>query len=192
TIDRSMQYEVEQALVRGVTAANAKGGMAIVADVRTGDILAMATVDGAMNDHPAQAAPASENNRPVTDVYEPGSTNKVITMSGAIQEGLVTPDTTFDDVYQSINIGGTDYTDVEEHSSTMSVADILAQSSNVGTIKIAGMLGKQGLSHYLDAFGFGHSTGLGLPGEASEITLPLSQYNDTSIGSIPTRYNLAV
>jgi cell division protein FtsI (penicillin-binding protein 3) len=163
-----------------------------VADVLTGDILAMATVDGAADGRPAGPAPATEQNKPATIVYEPGSTNKVITMAGAIQEGLVSPDTVLDNVYQSINIGGTDYTDVDDHPSTMSVTDILAQSSNVGTIKIAGLLGKERLSHYLDTFGFGHSTGLGLPGESPGITLPLSQYNDTSMGSIPIGYSVAV
>jgi cell division protein FtsI (penicillin-binding protein 3) len=153
----------------------------------------MATVDGASDTQPAHTADSTENNRPVTDVYEPGSTNKVITMSGAIQEGLVTPDTTFDDVYQSINVGGTDYQDVDEHSSTMSVADILAQSSNVGTIKIAHELGPTKLAQYLDAFGFGHPTGLDLPGESagSSFVMP-KDYTDTSMGSIPIGYGIAV
>jgi len=192
TLDSSLQWNTEQALLQGVSAMAAKGGTAIIVDVQTGDVLAMASVDGATSDRPAQVAAATENNRPVTDVYEPGSTNKVITMAGAIQEGLVSPDTVLDNVYQSINIGGTDYTDVDDHPSTMSVTDILAQSSNVGTIKIAGLLGKERLSHYLDTFGFGHSTGLGLPGESPGITLPLSQYNDTSMGSIPIGYSVAV
>jgi cell division protein FtsI (penicillin-binding protein 3) len=192
TIDASLQWSTEQALLSGVTAMNARGGTAIIVDVQTGDILAMATVDGATDTAPAHAADATESNRPVATVYEPGSTNKVITMAGAIQEGIVSPDTTFDDIGQSVNVGGTDYTDVEDHATTMSVSDILAQSSNVGTIRVASLLGKQGLAHYLDAFGFGHSTGLGLPGEASGITLPLSQYNDTSMGSIPIGYSVAV
>ena len=97
-IDQSLQWNTEQALLQGVTAMNAKGGTAVIVDVQTGDILAMASVDGATDTHPAEAAPATENNRPVTDVYEPGSTNKVITMSGAIEEGIVSPDTVFDDV----------------------------------------------------------------------------------------------
>ena len=78
---------------------NAKGGIAIIVDVQTGDVLAMATVDGATDDRPrARRAARPSSNTPVTDVYEPGSTNKVITMAGAIEEGLVSPDTVFDDV----------------------------------------------------------------------------------------------
>ena len=99
TIDSSLQWNTEQALTQGVQAMNAKGGIAIVVDVQTGDVLAMATVDGATDHAPgARPRPRPSSNRPVTDVYEPGSTNKVITMAGAIEEGLVTPDTTFDDV----------------------------------------------------------------------------------------------
>ena len=194
TIDQSLQWNTEQALLQGVTAMNAKGGTAVIVDVQTGDVLAMATVDGAADDtHPAHVAAATESNRPVTDVYEPGSTNKVITMSGAIQEGLVSPDTVFDDVYQSINVGGTDYTDVEDHSSTMRVSDILAQSSNVGTIKIAERLGPTRLAQYLDAFGFGQPTGLNLPGESSGVSFDAKKdYTDTSMGSIPIGYGIAV
>jgi len=113
-------------------------------------------------------------------------------MSGAIQEGLVGPDTLFHDIGESVNIGGTDYTDVDQHPSTMTVSDILAQSSNVGTIRIASMLGKERFARYLDEFGFGKPTGLGFPGESPGITLPVSQYNDTSMASIPIGYGVAV
>ena len=161
--------------------------------MQTGDILAMATVDGATDTAPAQAAPASEKNRPVTDVYEPGSTNKVITMAGAIQEGLIGPDTVFNDVGQSINIGGYDFEDAEEHPTSMTASDILAYSSNVGTITIARQLGATRLSHYLDAFGFGQPTGLGLPGEESGTSFDFDRdYTDASIGSVPIGYGIAV
>jgi cell division protein FtsI (penicillin-binding protein 3) len=152
----------------------------------------MATVDGATPTDPARVATAQETNRAVTDVYEPGSTNKVITMSGAIQEGLVTPDTVVNDVEQSINIGGTPYEDVEEHPTSMSVADILAQSSNVGTINVAHDLGKDRLAHYLDAFGYGKLTGLGLPGEQAGTTFDAAKYTDTSMGAVPIGYAISV
>jgi cell division protein FtsI (penicillin-binding protein 3) len=194
TIDASLQWQTEQSLLEGVQNMNAKGGTAVIVDVQTGDVLAMATVDGATDTQPAHVADNTENNRTVTDVYEPGSTNKVVTMAGAIQEGKVTPDTVFDDVYQSINVGGTDYTDVEDHSSTMTVADILAQSSNVGTIKVASQLGPAKLAQYLHAFGYGQPTGLNLPGESpgSSFYDTKQDYTDTSMGSIPIGYGIAV
>jgi cell division protein FtsI (penicillin-binding protein 3) len=192
TLDQALQWNTEQALVQGVAAANAKGGTAVVVDVQTGDVLAMASVDGATNDHPVQVASASASDRPVSDIYEPGSTNKVITMAGAIQEGLVSPDTVLDGIGQSVIVDKKEFDDVDQHSTSMSVSDILAQSSNVGTIRIAGMLGKQRFSSYLDAFGLGKLTGVGLPGETAGTTLKVADYNDTSMASIPIGYSVGV
>jgi len=192
TIDQSLQWNTEQALLQGVSTAGAKGGIAIVMDVQTGDVLAMASVDGATDTQPVRTASSTESNRPVATVYEPGSTNKVITMAGAIQEGVVAPDTVFNDIGQSYTVGDATYNDAEAHSSTMSVTDILAYSSNVGTIRIAKMLGSQRFDHYLQAFGFGHTTGINLPGESAGLILPLNQYNDTSMASIPIGYSIGV
>jgi cell division protein FtsI (penicillin-binding protein 3) len=192
TLDRSLQWKTEQVLTSEVANTNAEGGMAILADVRTGDILAMVTVDGATSTSPAQPAPATEANAPVTTVYEPGSTNKVITMAAAIQEGLVTPDTEIPNLGSSIRIGGQDYADVESHPTTMTVSQILKISSNVGTITIAGMLGKTRFDRYLHGFGFGTQTTLGFPGESAGLILPLRDYNDTSMGSMPIGNGIAV
>ncbi len=193
TIDSSLQWTTEQSLLNGVTSMNARGGTAIVVDVQTGDVLAMATVDGATDTAPAQVAPATESNRPVADVYEPGSTNKVITMAGAIQEGVVSPDTQFDNVGQSIDIGGYNFEDAEEHPSSMTASDILTYSSNVGTITIARQLGATRLSNYINAFGFGQPTGLGVPGESSGTSFDVKRdYTDASIGSVPIGYGIAV
>jgi cell division protein FtsI (penicillin-binding protein 3) len=191
TIDRSIQYEAEQALVEQVDAIDAKGGMAIVMDVRTGDILAMATVDGETADAPAHPAPATQRNRPVTDVFEPGSTNKVVTIAAAIEAGLVTPQTEFA-VPQAIKVDGQKFEDVETHASVLTVADILRESSNVGTILVARQLGSARFDAALRNFGFGRPTGLDFPGEAPGILLPLSQYNDTSLASMPVGNGLAV
>jgi cell division protein FtsI (penicillin-binding protein 3) len=192
TIDSSLQWKTEQALLQGVTSMNAHQGMAIVVDVQTGDVLAMATVDGATDSAPAQAAPATESNHPVADVYEPGSTNKVITMAGAIQEGLISPDSSFT-VPDSITVGDAVYQDDEDHpTEQLTASDILAQSSNVGTIEIARSLGKDRLANYLRAFGFGQRTALNLPGEASGVTFDAAKYTDTSMGAVPIGYGISV
>jgi cell division protein FtsI (penicillin-binding protein 3) len=215
TLDQSIQYEAERALTAQVAATQAKGGMAITADVRTGDILAMVSVDGAKPaipgtpavpatattpevpakpDVPAQpAAPsgASEHNKPLTDVFEPGSTNKVVTIAAAIEAGLVKPDTVLD-VPSTIHVYNTDYSDVDEHPSQLSVADILRDSSNVGTILVARQLGPTRFDAALRAFGFGKQTGLGFPGEAPGILLPLANYNATSMASMPIGNGIAV
>jgi cell division protein FtsI (penicillin-binding protein 3) len=191
TLDQSIQYEAERALVDQVNAIDAKGGMAIVIDVRTGDILAMATIDGETAEGPAHPAPTSQRNRPVTDVFEPGSTNKVVTIASAIEAGLITPETEFA-VPQSITVDGQRFEDVATHAPVLTVADIVRESSNVGTILIARQLGSTRFDAALRNFGFGDLTGLEFPGEAPGIILPLEHYNDTSMASMPVGNGLAV
>jgi cell division protein FtsI (penicillin-binding protein 3) len=191
TVDQSLQYDAERALIDEVTSTKAKGGTAVLADVRTGDVLAMATVDGATPDVPAHPAPSGSPNRPLTDVFEPGSTNKVVTIAAAIEAGLVNPDTVLQ-VPGSILVDGTKYEDVHTHATALSVADIMRISSNVGTIMIARMLGRERFDAALRAFGFGSPTGLGYPGEASGLLLPVDQYNSTSMASMPIGNGIAV
>ena len=191
TIDQSIQYQVEQVVTEEVAKANAKGGMAIIMDVTTGDVLAMANVDGATNGQAARPSPANQRNRPVVDVYEPGSTNKVITVAGALEDQIVTPDSQFPTPGQ-LTIGGTVYKDEATHPGSMPVRDIVRQSSNVGTIQIARQLTKERFDAYLRAFGFGAPTGLGFPGEGDGLVLPLSEYTETSMASMPIGSGLAV
>lgn len=192
TIDQSLQYQSEQLLTDGVNAANARGGIAIVVDVHSGDVLAMATVDAAGNGRPAGPAPATSRNRPVTDVYEPGSTNKVITIAGAIEDGLINPGTTFA-VPDHMKVSDGTFTDHNPHGVVQwSTTDILRESSNIGTIMIGQQLGKDRLDHYLRAFGEGRPTTLGFPGEAAGILLSPRKWSGTSIATVPMGQGLAV
>jgi cell division protein FtsI (penicillin-binding protein 3) len=191
TIDQSLQYEVERVLTDEVSKTRATGGTAVLADVKTGDVLGMATVQGATHDSPAHPAPATTPNRPLTDVFEPGSTNKVVTISAALEAGLVRPDTVLS-VPGALLVDGQRYEDVHTHPGAMSVADIVRFSSNVGAILIARMLGKARFDAALRAFGFGSETGLGFPGEASGLLLPVDQYNATSMASMPIGNGIAV
>jgi len=191
TIDQSLQYEAERVLAEEVETAKAKGGTVVLADVRTGDVLAMASVDGATTGVPARPATAGTPNRPLTDVFEPGSTNKVVTIAAAMEAGLVNPGTTLDVPGQLI-VDGQEFKDVHSHGAQLSVADIVRLSSNVGTIQIARMLGKTRFDAALRAFGFGEPTGLAFPGEASGILLPLTEYNATSLASMPIGSGIAV
>ena len=191
SIDQSLQYELERALIDAVGAATAKGGLAIVEDTRTGSILAMANVtgDGAGNARPSGA---NEHNRAITDVYEPGSTNKVITMSGAIEDGIVTPETRFT-VPDKLPMANAVFEDHEPHPPiNWSVSDILVNSSNVGTIMVGQKLGKVRLDHYLRAFGFGKKTGIGFPGEPAGLLLDPDHWYVTSMGTVPIGNGLAV
>jgi cell division protein FtsI (penicillin-binding protein 3) len=136
TLDRDLQYEVESSLLDQVIATSAKGGMAVVVDVTNGDVLAMATVQGATATDAPRVAVAGERNRPLTDLFEPGSTNKLITLSTAIELGRVTPDTWFTvPDWISIDPELEPYHDAESHPiEQWTTSDILRESSNVGTI----------------------------------------------------------
>jgi cell division protein FtsI (penicillin-binding protein 3) len=191
TIDQPLQFEVERVLTEEVARVEAKGGMVVIADVRTGDVLAMATVDGESPFAPAHPADGTSPNRPLTDVFEPGSTNKVVTIAAAIEAGLVNPNTVLE-VPGSLTVDGQEFEDVDPHPTAMSVADIVRLSSNVGTIQVARMLGRERFDQALRSFGFGSPTGLNFPGEASGLLLPVDQYNATSLASMPVGNGIAV
>jgi cell division protein FtsI (penicillin-binding protein 3) len=190
TIDQVLQYEAERVLGDQLEEAGAKGGTAIISRPSTGEILALANL--AEQDDGTFAPTA--NNVALTDVYEPGSVNKVVTVAAAIEAGLVTPDTTMM-VPDSIELGGHRFSDSHPHETTeWSVTDILATSSNVGTIMLARQLGGERMDEFLRRFGFGTDTGLGFPAESPGIMLPADQWaqQGTAIGSIPIGQGVAV
>ena len=192
TIDQSIQHEAEQALLDQVQAAAAKGGTAVVLDVRTGDVLAMASVNSAGGGEPASLADHDDRNRAVTDVYEPGSTNKVITVAGALEDGLVGPDTVLS-VPDTLELGGFTFEDHDPHGvAAWSVTEILRYSSNIGTIMLGRDLGRERFDHYVREFGFGAPTGVRFPGESPGLILELDQFTDSSMGSMPLGNGLAV
>ena len=189
TIDRSMQYETERALAAQILAKGARGGTAIVSRPATGEILALANFT---TDPETGAIVATGNNMGVTAVYEPGSVNKVITVAAAIEEGLVTPSTEMT-VPDSLQVSDHLYRDHDPHpTESYSVTRILSESSNIGTIKLAQMLGKDRLDTYLRRFGFGTKTALDFPNEAAGQLLEPKDYSGTSIGSIPIGQGISV
>jgi cell division protein FtsI (penicillin-binding protein 3) len=189
TIDRSMQYETERALAAQITATGAKGGTAVVANPRTGEILALANFT---TDQETGEIVVTGNNMGATAVYEPGSVNKVITVAAALEEGLVEPSTLIT-VPDSLQVSDHLYTDHDPHpTEDYSVTRILTESSNIGTIKLADMLGKDTFDSYLRRFGFGSKTALDFPNEAAGVLLAPEDYNGTSMGSIPIGQGIAV
>jgi cell division protein FtsI (penicillin-binding protein 3) len=191
TIDRSLQYETEKALSEEIVKSSSKGGTAVVMDPRTGEILAMAnlTYDGA---DPGRPPYPSINNTAVTNVYEPGSVNKVITIAAALEEGLVEPDTTLS-VPDHLRVADHVFSDHDPHPlKQWTVTDIMATSSNIGTIMIGKQLGKTRLDTYLRKFGLGSKTGLGFPGEPRGLLLDPKKWSGTSIGTVPIGQGLAV
>ena len=166
TLDRSVQYSTEQVLLEQVAAIGAKGATAIAMDTDTGEIYSMASV---RRNEDSGAYEVTSGNFAAVDSYEPGSVAKVITISSALSEGLVTPDTSYvvpwrKQYYDDL------LTDSHEHpDEVMSVAQILTESSNIGTIFVQQEMGRERHREYMAAFGLGSRTALDFPGESPGI-----------------------
>jgi cell division protein FtsI (penicillin-binding protein 3) len=189
TIDRSMQYETERVLADQIVATKAKGGIAVVMDVQTGEIRAMANLAAGAGGGPPAASP---DNMAVTKVYEPGSVNKMITVAAGLEAGVISPADTFV-VPDNINIADATFHDAERHDTKkMTVSDIVAESSNVGTIMVGRKLGKERIDRFLRAFGLANRTGLGFPGESAGLLPELRSWSGTSMATVPVGQGVAV
>ncbi len=190
TLDRSLQYEAERLLAEQIAATGAKGGMVVLMAPRSGDILAMASLRAGAGDDPTPRP--TRDNMAVTTVFEPGSVNKVITLAGAIEEGLFTADDVLV-VPDRLRVSTHVFSDHERHPpERWSVSDILTRSSNVGTIMIAQELGRDRFDAYLRRFGFGERTALGFPAESAGLMLEPGGWSGTSIGSLPIGQGVSV
>ena len=189
TLDHTIQANAEQVLRATVAQWHAKSATAIVLDPTTGGVLAMAMQPG--YDANQVATKGLQGDAAVSDVFEPGSVFKVVTIAGALSEGLVTPKTTFTLPY-SIQVADRVIHDAElRGTETMTVAQILQRSSNVGTVTIARTrLGESQLKRWIDQFGFGKKTGIDLPGESAGL-LP-SYWSGSTIGNVPIGQGVSV
>ncbi|WP_051704116.1 penicillin-binding protein 2 [Glycomyces sp. NRRL B-16210] len=186
TLDADVQYQVQRILEATVTEHDAEFGSALVMEVGSGEMLAMAstpTYDAAnpfaVDDEEAYRDYATQA------TVDPGSIHKAIVFAAALEEGCIEADGTMA-VSQSINKGGEQYTDGYHHGdAVLSLAGIIAQSSNVGTIQLADCIGKEKLYEYQLAFGLGEPSGVGIAGEAAGILQPPEQWSGTSYGSVP-------
>lgn len=192
TLDKELQYFTQATLAQAVTDYQADAASAVVMRPRTGEILALANVPDFDPNDPGGSDQDVQRNRAVTDMYEPGSIYKMITLSAALEEKVVTPKSRFD-VPASLVYAGEDFNDAETHGTmNMTVSDIITDSSNVGTIKIALELGGKRLMRYIKRFGFGTPTGLGFPGEAPGIVPALKDWTAPSIATLPIGQGIAV
>jgi cell division protein FtsI (penicillin-binding protein 3) len=192
TIDRDLQFQAQATLEQAVKQNGARGGTVIVIDPSTGEILVMATYPTFDANAFQLAPPGAMKARAVTDIYEPGSVNKVITAAAALEEGVIglREVLSVPDHYQ---VSDHLFHDAHPHPPMpMTLTDVIAQSSNIGTIKIAERLGAELLDGYLRRFGFGVSTGVGFPGEETGILMPAEDWWGTSMGTIPIGQGIAV
>jgi cell division protein FtsI (penicillin-binding protein 3) len=192
TIDRGIQFQAQAYLKAAVRQNKAKGGTVVVMDPRTGEILAMASYPWFDPNRFAQADQDVIRNRAVTDVYEPGSVNKVITAAAAVERGVLGPRQALN-VPDHLDIYGKTFHDAHKHEAEpMTLADIITYSSNVGTIKVAQLLGKDRLGAYLSRFGLGSKPGLGFPGESGGILPQPHDWFGSVMGTIPIGQGVAV
>lgn len=183
TIDQNIQYVAERELETAMEQTRARAGTIVVANPRTGEILALANRPTFNPNLSRKITPEALKDRAVSDVYEPGSTFKVVTISAALEEKITNPNEVFDCQMGSIVVNGMRIRDHKAFG-LLPVSDILARSSDVGAIKIALRLGEERFYKYIRAFGFGEQTGIELPGETRGLAKPLNRWSKVSIGAI--------
>lgn len=198
TLDTALQFITEQALGKQLQATGAYTGTAIVMDVRTGEILANASLVN-VKVAPAPLTPVTDwgsnigipairqtiMNLGITQVYLPGSVFKVVPFSAALERNLITPETAFTVPY-SVKIGTHTFHDAERHGLLrLTAANILSQSSNIGTLQISRQVGKVALLDQVTKLGFGQMTDLGYPGESAGVMKTLATFYDSDIASLP-------
>jgi cell division protein FtsI (penicillin-binding protein 3) len=183
TLDKNIQYVAEKELDQAIHDTQAISGTVIVENPHTGEILALANRPTFNPNRHKQITPGALTNRAVSFVYEPGSTFKLVTISAALEEKLTNPDEIFDCQMGSIVYNGMRIRDSKPHG-LLPVWGVLAESSDVGAIKIALRLGEDRFYKYIRAFGFGQQTGIELPGETRGLTKPVSRWSKVSIAAI--------
>jgi cell division protein FtsI/penicillin-binding protein 2 len=191
TIDASLQGQAEEVLAGVGQTFKPKAATAIVMDPRSGEIYAMASWPRVDANAVEEAPPWARANRSIGFTYEPGSTFKSLTVAGALEEGFVRPQTVFE-VGPQIQVADRVIKEAHGSGGNLTVARILAQSSNVGAVKIGMDLGAERFDRWVRRFGFSRTTGLPLPGESPGIVLDVDDYSGSSMGNLPIGQGIAV
>lgn len=190
TIDRTIQAIADSALAQSIATHQARSGTAVVLEVGTGRVLAMAS-HPSYDPNTGVGIAAGARNRPVTDSFEAGSVMKIFSIAAALDEGAVAADTLFDVGWGRMQLGSKTITDVY-HDPQLTTAGVFKRSSNVGTVKIAQRLGRERLHAALLRFGFGAKTGIELPGEQSGLVRPGTKWREIELATISYGYGLTV
>jgi cell division protein FtsI (penicillin-binding protein 3) len=180
TIDRDLQFVAEQSLAARVQFAQADSGTLVAISPKTGKILALATYPTFDANYPSEAQPGVTVNHALVDAYEPGSTAKVMTMAGLLNEGVASPATPFT-IPPVLKRNGKTFNDSEPHPTLkLTMTGVLAKSSNIGTIQAAELMGAEKFNDYLTKFGVGQETGMQFPGESKGRLPKLEKWSGTS------------
>ena len=191
TLDQNIQYIAEKALAEAAAKWRMAGGSVIVQDPNSGEILAMASYPTFDPNEFGKSTPESRKNRAVSQVYEPGSTFKVVAVAAALEENLTNPQEIINCQWGSIVLSGHTIRDDKPHGN-LNVSQVMAQSSGVGVIKLALRLGEDRFYRYIKAFGFGDESGIELPGEERGLLKSPSRWSGISIGEISTGQEVGV
>jgi cell division protein FtsI (penicillin-binding protein 3) len=186
TLDSNLQAMLEKSLADQGIATGAEGGEAVIMEPGTGNILAMATYPTFDPNNPFATDDKSKRNTAVTDVFEPGSTSKVMTLASVIEEGGANAGTQYT-VENRLSRGGTSFKDYVDHPTLrLTLAGVLAKSSNIGTILASESIGEKKLYQYLQKFGVGQTTGMNFPGESPGKLPDINNENEWSATTFPT------
>ncbi len=188
TLDETIQFYAQSAIQKAVAETGAAWGTAIVSSPATGEILAMATSPG-FDPNAYPALPEADYNRAVRHMYEPGSTFKIVTAAAALENRVVTLADTFDCGKGSIDVAGGPIRD-HRQMGVLSFAEVITNSSNVGTIMVGQRLRPEQLHHMIDLFGFGRRTGIELPAEATGALSPVGKWSRRSQASLSIGYEI--
>ena len=191
TLDEYLQYVVERELAAGVSENNAEGAAAVVMDPRTGEILAMANWPTFNPNVYNQSSEDARRNRAVQDLYEPGSTFKIVTASAALEEHLMRPEDMVDVRGGRIRFGSRVVSDTHDYG-ILSFTDVIVKSSNVGAIKVGLRLGPERLGLYVNRFGFGRPTSTDFPGESAGIVWSPATLGESALASMSMGYQVGV
>ncbi|HVH87932.1 MAG TPA: penicillin-binding protein, partial [Terriglobales bacterium] len=191
TIDEDIQHIAEKELEAAMEKTHAEAGTVVIQNPKTGEILALANRPTFNPNDSRGLDPKSLKNRAVSDIYEPGSTFKMVTIAAALEEKITNPDEVFDCQMGSIVVGGVRIHDWKPYG-LLTVSQVLERSSDVGAIKIAMRLGEDRMYKYIRSFGFGSQTGIELQGETRGITKPVSRWSKMSIGAISMGQEIGV
>ncbi|MDP8265996.1 MAG: penicillin-binding transpeptidase domain-containing protein [Candidatus Aceula meridiana] len=191
TIDQTIQYIVERAMDKAFDKHNAIGASLVLINPKTGEILAMVNRPTYDLSQISLSSTDSRRNRAVSDMYEPGSVFKIVTASAAMEEGIVFEDDKFFCENGEYRVSNHILHDHHPHG-TLTFREIIEQSSNIGTVKIAQLLGGEIVNKYATRYRFGRRTGIDLPGEVSGVLKPVSQWSKTSIGAVPIGHEVGV
>jgi cell division protein FtsI (penicillin-binding protein 3) len=192
TLDQDLQFTVQKYLDAAVRQSQARGGQVTILNARTGEVLALASTGSFNPQDPSTISNGQSLDPNVQQVFEPGSANKIVTMSAALEKGLITPKSVLT-VPDDIDAGGVNIHDAWWHpAQKFTATGILAESSNVGTLMIAQKVGQQSFFDYLKKFGLGEKTGIELPGESAGLLPDISTWSPSTFTNLPIGQGVAM